>query len=65
MANKLDLYDTNKLKEARKLINEVYEYNWCPSTPLTTKLDTIIRKLDSVIEKEMDEKYTKHPFHYK
>lgn len=60
MANKLDLYDTNKLKQARKLINEVYEYNWFPSTPLTKKLDTILRKLDSVIENEMDEKYKRY-----
>ena len=57
MANKLDLYDTNKLKQARKLINEVYEYNWFPSTPLTKKLDTILKKLDSVIENEIAEKY--------
>lgn len=27
MANKLDLYDANKLKDARKKINEMYEYN--------------------------------------
>ena len=57
MANKLDLYDTNKLKEARKLINEVHEYNWFPSTPLTKKLDTILKKLDSVIENEIADKY--------
>jgi len=57
MANKLDLYDTNKLKEARKLINEVHEYNWLPSTPLTKKLNTILNKLDSVIETEIAEKY--------
>ena len=57
MANKLDLYDTDKLKQARKLINEVHEYNWFPSTPLTKKLNTILNKLDSVIENEIAEKY--------
>lgn len=62
MANKLDLYDTNKLKQARKLINEVYEYNWFPSTPLTQKLDTILRKLDNVIENELAEKYKHFPY---
>ena len=62
MANKLDLYDTNKLKEARKLISQVHEYNWFPSTRLTKKLETILKKLDNVIENEMDEKYKKHPY---
>lgn len=57
MTNKLDLYDTNKLKEARKLINEVYEYNWLPSTPLTKKLNTVLKKLDGIIENEVAEKY--------
>lgn len=50
MANKLDLYDTNRLKEARETINKVYEYNWFPSTPLTKKLGTILGKLDKIIE---------------
>ena len=49
MIIKLDLYDTNKLKEAREIINKVYEYNYMPSTSLTNKLDTIIRKLDNII----------------
>lgn len=57
MANKLDLYDTNKLKEARKLIIEVYEYSFCPHTPLTKKLDTILKKLDNIIENEIDDRY--------
>lgn len=52
MVNKLDEYDTNKLKDARKLIYQVYEYNWFPSSSLTKKLDTILRKLDNVIENE-------------
>ena len=50
MENKLDLYDTNRLKEARKIINKVYEYNRFPSTPLTKKLWTILGKLDKIIE---------------
>ena len=50
MKNKLDLYDTNRLKEAREIINKVYEYNWFPSTSLTKKLSTILNKLDKVIE---------------
>jgi hypothetical protein len=50
MTNKLDLYDTNRLKEAIKIINKVYEYNYFPSTPLTKKLWTILGKLDKIIE---------------
>lgn len=50
MENKLDLYDTNRLKEARKIINKVYGYNYFPSTSLTKKLWTILGKLDKIIE---------------
>lgn len=57
MANKLGLYDANKLIEARKLINQVYEYSYFPSTPLTKKLETIIHKLDHILENEVEEKY--------
>lgn len=52
MENKLDEYDINKLKEAKKLILEVYEYNYMPSTSLTRRLDTVLRKLDSIINSE-------------
>ena len=52
MENKLDEYDINKLKEAKKLILEVYEYNYMPSTSLTKRLDTVLRKVDSIINSE-------------
>lgn len=52
MANKLDEYDINKLKEAKRLILEVYEYNYISSTSLTKRLCTILRKIDSVINSE-------------
>lgn len=55
MKNKLDAYDTNKLDKAKELILQVYEYNYMPSTPLTKKLDTILNKLDNIIEKEQRE----------
>jgi hypothetical protein len=50
MKNKLDLYDTNRLKDAREIIQMVYEYNWFPSTSLTKKLDTILSKLNKILE---------------
>lgn len=50
MKNKLDLCDTNGLKEAREIINHVYEYTYFPSTSLTKKLWTILGKLDKIIE---------------
>ena len=54
MANKLDLYDTEKLKKAEKLIREVYEYNYMPSTSLTKKLDTVLRKLEHIMTEEVE-----------
>ena len=50
MTNKLDLYDTNRLKDAIEIIKKVYEYNWFPSTPLTKKLGTVLSKLDKILE---------------
>ena len=50
MANKLDKYDTDKLKEARILIYKVYEYNFTSrSEPLGKKLETILKKMDNII----------------
>lgn len=47
--NKLDLYDTNRLKEAIKIIEKVYEYNYMPSSSLSNKLFTILSKLNKII----------------
>lgn len=54
MKNKLDEYDVVKLKEAARLINEVAEYNYAPSSSLSKKLQTVLRKLESVIETEQE-----------
>lgn len=52
MANELDLYDTDKLREARKLVYQVYEYNFkSRNDPLSKKLETILKKLDNLIDK--------------
>lgn len=45
-----DEYDLNKLKEAQKLLKEVYEYNYSTYKPEVKKLLTVIRKLDAIIE---------------
>lgn len=47
--NSLDEYDINKLKEAKRLVREVYEYNYKPSDPLSNKLNTVLNKLDALI----------------
>ena len=47
--NTLDEYDVNKLKEAKRLVLEVYEYNYKPSDPLSNKLNTVLKKLDALI----------------
>ena len=52
MANKLDEYDTNKLREALRLIEEVAEYNFVPSSSLSKKLQTAVNKLQNIIDTE-------------
>ncbi len=52
MKNKLDEYDVDKLTEAARLINEVAEYNYAPSSSLSKKLQTVLRKLKDIIETE-------------
>lgn len=52
MANELDLYDTDKLREARNIIYKVYEYNFKSRyDPLSKKLETILKKIDNLIDK--------------
>lgn len=43
-----DRYDTQKLEEARKILNKVYEYNYDHSRKETLLL-TVINKLDRLI----------------
>lgn len=47
--NTLDEYDVNKLKEAKRLVLEVYEYNYKSSDPISNKLNTVLKKLDTLI----------------
>ena len=53
--NKLDRYDTQKLIEARKIIDEIVEYNYTSkSNPLYKKLMTIIKKIDKILNTELE-----------
>ena len=55
--NKLDRYDTLKLIEARKIINAIRDYNnSCSSSPLYKKLNTIVKKIDSILDTELEPK---------
>ena len=54
--NKLDRYDTLKLIEARKIIDGIREYNNICSSPLYKKLDTVVRKIDSILDTELEPK---------
>lgn len=54
--NKLDRYDTLKLIEARKIINAIRDYNNICSSPLYKKLDTIVKKIDSILDTELEPK---------
>ena len=51
MNNKLDNFDTIKLNEARKVIAEVYDYNFISNKdPLSAKFETFLKKLDHILE---------------
>ena len=46
---RLDEYDKDKLRNARKLIEEIADYNYVPSSPVSKKLDTILNKIDKLL----------------
>ena len=48
--NRLDEYDREKLRNARNIINEVADYNYIPSSSLSKRLDTILNKIDWLLE---------------
>ena len=51
MENKLDNYDTIKLKDARNIIMYVYNYNFkSRKDPLSAKLETVLKKIDHILE---------------
>lgn len=53
--NKIDRYDAQKLIKAKKLIEEVIEYNYTSdSTPVCRKLNTIIVKISKLLETELE-----------
>ena len=53
--NKIDRYDAQKLIKAQKVISEVADYNYISdSSPLCRKLNTIIRKIDRLLETELE-----------
>lgn len=53
--NKIDEYDARKLIQAKNLISEVADYNYTSdSSPLCRKLNTIIAKIDSLLETELE-----------
>ena len=55
--NKLDRYDYLKLIEAKDIILEVDAYNYSSeSQPLHRKLTTIIKKIDNVLDTELEPK---------
>lgn len=53
--NKLNRYDAKKLIEARKVISGVADYNYTSdSSPLCRKLNTIMTKIDRLLETELE-----------
>lgn len=55
--NKLDRYDAQRLIQARKMINGIAEYNYTSdSNRLYKKLNTIVTKIDHILETELEPK---------
>ena len=52
--NKLGRYDALKLQDAIKIIIEVYEYNYMPSSSLTKKTETVLSKLEYILNTELE-----------
>ena len=49
--NRLDRFDTEKMQAVRGLVDSVYEYNFkSRKDPLSAKLETILTKIDHIIE---------------
>ena len=46
---KLDEYDRRELIKAEEIIVKIYNYNYVPSSPLTKKLDTILNKIQNLL----------------
>lgn len=51
MLDKFDEFDMNKLKKAKKLLVEVYEFNFGfpPTKSKVKRLETIINKLEQLL----------------
>ena len=57
-----DEYDTKKLEKARVLLSQVYDFNY-DSSRKSRLLDTVIRKLEYVLEQYGDKETLKNgPF---
>lgn len=55
--NKIDRYDAEKLLKARKIIMEVYNYNYLSEWDgLSRKMETIISKIDKLLDTELEPK---------
>jgi hypothetical protein len=52
--NKLGRYDALKLQDAIQTITEVYEYNYIPSSSLTKKMETVLSKLEHILDTELE-----------
>lgn len=57
MTIKLDNYDIEKLKQARRLVSDIFDYHECDN--LSGKLGTIVRKINKLIGEADDMKTIK------
>ena len=54
---KLNRYDAQRLIDAKKIINGIADYNYTSeSNPLYKKIMTIVKKIDKILETELEPK---------
>ncbi len=54
--NKLDRYDALKVIEAKKILSGVHDYNYTESSSLSKKLNTVLNKLEKILDTELEPK---------
>lgn len=55
--HKIDLYDARRIQEALGIMKKVAEYNYvCESNPLYRKLDTICRKMENLLNEDLEDR---------
>ena len=55
MKNKLQKFDKERVETAYIILKDTYDYTYIPHTPLTRKLETILNKIEKLLQEESEE----------